>query len=501
MDQEKRQRTAKDNTKIGAVIILVISAIVFIPFGGMEVIEAFLKKNDSPVYGKYNGKEIRYEKGSLFTKNTEEYTERLKSYGYQIDDQAYYSILNSTFAQTVQEMAFTEALKKAGYTVPEEAANRILINYYRDEKGNYSPKIYNNTDKATKNSLRENVENRLLVSRYTDDLLGSTFTKENNLYGIKTNSKETAFINEMGKEMHAFSYVTFNTANFPKEEAAKWAADNTDKFLKYDLSAITLDDEAEAKTVLKQINSNEITFEDAASEKSQKYYTDDDGKVTRSYRYQLEINIANKEDAEKVMNLSIGSLSDVVATTRGFTIFRCNAAASQPDIANDETLDVILTYIKSNEHGYIEEYYTNIANDFIANATMTSFEEAGEEFGVTPVETSAFPINYDTTSLFSGIPTTFKDITPLAKNDSAFQKLFALKLNETSSPIVLGTNVMVFKCVSIIENDQLPSSETVASSLNDLNENCLMNTLMSSDKVVNNVFTAYLNQFTKYGKE
>ena len=69
MDQENKiteQKTKKDSSKIGAVIILVISALVFLPFGASAVFQSIFNKQKVSSYGSYNGKNITYEPGTKF---------------------------------------------------------------------------------------------------------------------------------------------------------------------------------------------------------------------------------------------------------------------------------------------------------------------------------------------------------------------------------------------------------------------------------------------------
>ena len=481
---EKNVKSKNDHTKIGAVIILIISAIVFIPFGGYEVFNAIFRNNKGLLFGKYDGKKITYEPGTLFYNITTNSANRMKAMGYDVND---YYIFMQAFEETVKDMAYLEKVEKSGYSVPEEAVNRQLINYYLDENGNYSARIYNQTDKATRDSYHDGVQKSLAYSRYEDDVLGGS----SGLYGLTVSSKEIPFINNMSRDQHAFSLVTFNTENFPKEEAADWATDNMDKFTKYDLSAISVDSADDANAILKQLTANEITFEDAVSEKSQNYYTDNEGKLSRPYRYQLEIAINNKDDVAEVTSLAQGAYSKVIDTARGYTIYRCNAAPTPANLQDDETLDVILTYIKTNEHGYIEDYYINIANDFISQATKSDFASAGAAFGVTPVETMAFPINYGNSSLYSTIPASVTELNTLATNADILQKIFSLKKGEIAAPVVLGTNVAVFKCTSIITDDTAADESTMTSRLASLNRATLTQTLMTSNKVENDVWTAY----------
>lgn len=500
----KTEKTAKDHTKIGAVIILVISAIVFIPFGGYEVISALFGKRDVPVFGSYKGKKITYEKGAVFTNVTENLAERYKAYGMNVDATSSYYLFTEAFAETVKNMAYVDEVTRSGYSVPDEAVNRMLVNYFTDESGNYSPKLYNMTDKATRKSLREGVVKSLEYNRFRDDLLGSSSLsmKDSPLYGIKASSKEEAFLTDMGKEKHSFEYVAFNTEDFPGEEAVKWAKldNNKDKFVKYDMSAVTMESESDAKALLKQLNSNEITFEDAVSEKSEKYYTDDDGKLSRSYRYLLEISIPDSENLEKVTSLQTGALSDVIPTSRGYSIFRKDGADKAADLSDSETVSVIIGYIKTNEHGYIEDYYTNIAKDFTAQASMSSFEEAAGNFSVEVKEAEAFPLNYGSSSLYDSVPASSTDLANLKTNEDALQKAFALKNGESSVPVVLGSNVIVFRCTGITRDSSGSDSESLASKLENVNYYCAEETLMKSPNVDNKVWDAYFKNFTESGR-
>lgn len=499
MAQEKT-KTKKDNTKIGAVIILVISAIVFIPFGGYEVMNAFFGKNKAPVFGKYDGKEIKYEPGTTFTRATQNLADRYKSMGYEVSSEAYYYIFTQAFEETVKDMAYLKAVEKSSYSVPAEAVNRRLITYYTDETGKYSQRLYNQTDKATRDAVTQGVELTLAYTRYTDDLLGSSLSvKGEDLYGAKTSSKELNFISDMGRKSHSFRIVSFDTEKFPAEEAAKWASSNMEKFVKYNLSAITVDTQSEADSILKQLNASEITFEDAVSEKSQQYYTDADGKLSRPYHYQLEIAIENKDDVSKVTSLAKDQLSPVVKTVRGFSIYRSNGASTPADFKDEETLNVAMTYIKANEHGYIEEYYTNIANNFIAQAAKTSFDEACEKFDVSYSDTTPFPINYGSSSMYSAAPSNINILNNLSTNEDVLKKVFSLKENETSAPVLLGSTISVFKCIGIMNDDTDTDKDILKRRVASANDSAVTNALMTSDKVENNVWSAYFENFSNFG--
>ena len=286
MNQENVIKPKKQHTKIGAVIVLIISAAVFLPVGGAVVFQAIFNTNKAPVFGSFDGKKIKYEPGSDFMQAAANLADMYQQYGYNLTyelsnqptDMSYYRIFTTAFAQTVMNSAFSKEVEYSGYKVPAAAIDRAILPAFTDENGKFSKKLYNQISDADLNTMRLNSEKNLVYSRYVDDLFGTGATEFNGkpLYGLKSVAAEESFISSLGEEKHSFNMVTFDTGDYPKEEAVKFGKENSDKFIKYSLSAITAETESEAKAILKQIQNTEITFEDAVSEKSQKYYTGSD---------------------------------------------------------------------------------------------------------------------------------------------------------------------------------------------------------------------------------
>ena len=263
MDQENKiteQKTKKDSSKIGAVIILVISALVFLPFGASAVFQSIFNKQKVSSYGSYNGKNITYEPGTKFFITVSNLAQSYQAGGYKVDENSYYRIMREAFYQTVINMAFTDSVKKSGYIVPKEAVNRAVIERFTDPStGKFSQKAYNQTSAVDLEKLRKDIEESLVYRRYFYDLFGTDNEVSFNgtaLYGLKRSGAEKKFLASMGAEKHSFDAVAFSTENFPKEEAVKFGKENAEKFIKYDLSVITVDDEQEAKVLLKYINGN-----------------------------------------------------------------------------------------------------------------------------------------------------------------------------------------------------------------------------------------------------
>ncbi|HAK68134.1 MAG TPA: hypothetical protein DCM57_00555 [Treponema sp.] len=527
-EEEKKVKSGrKDGAKIGAVIILVISAAVFIPVGGSAVFESIFNKNKPSVFGTYKGRKIEYKAGTEFATAASNLARQYEAYGLDTNQYAS-SILNSAFENTIKNMFYEDAVKSSGYAVPKEAVNRMILPYFYDESGKYSPKRYNETDESTKTELRTAAEKELVYSRYTDDLFGNDDGSSSRLYGVKSSSKEQAFVAQMGAEKHSFKLAAFSTSTLPSEETVKYGKANSDLFQSYNLSAVTLSSEEDAKALLKQIQNNEITFEDAVAEKSEKFYTDSLGKLSSPYFYQLKLTIPAEEDLNKVTGLANGQLSDVITTERGFSIFRCDGASSAANFNDQATIDTVLAYIQTREVSYIENYYTAKAKDFISDAATTSpatydtsvgesgqkldpanpadarkiaaggenivvydgFDQACTKYGVTKVDVPAFPVNYGNSQFMDTVPSEASALSSLSRNADAFKTMFSLKENQTSEPFVLGSNVIVVKCTGITTEDAA-EIENYATQAGYYDQDSAGNAILKSPDVTNSFWTAY----------
>ncbi|MBQ0039445.1 MAG: SurA N-terminal domain-containing protein [Treponema sp.] len=488
----------KEGSKVGAVIILIISAVVFLPFGASAIFESFFRNRQVNTFGSYDGQKITYEPGSKFYNAASNIAQSYKNAGYDVNDQTYYYILSSAFRQTVLDMAFSGAVKKSGYKVPQDAINRAILPAFTDETGKFSERMYNQASQSDIEGLTRNAEGGLLYSRYINDLFGTsgaTSTEKTKLYGVKYSTAEKQFIAKMGEEKHSFDTAVFNTEDYPESEAVAYGKNNADKFTKYSLSLITVDEESEAKAILKQISANEITFEDAASEKSQNYYSSSDGKMTGGYAYQIENVIDNLDDMPKITELGVDTYSDVIKTKRGYSIFKSTAAKEAADFSNEETAKVALSYVKANEKSVVEDYFTKVAADFTSDAAITSFDSACAKFNVKKSELAAFPINYGNSSLFEK-GTDAEDFSSLSGNASVYKTMFALKMDEISAPIVLGNKIIVAKCVGIQYDDVEDKVDGVAENAYQADQTSMQSTLMASDKVEDNFFPTYLEMMS-----
>ncbi|MBP5697412.1 MAG: peptidylprolyl isomerase [Treponema sp.] len=489
------KKAKKDGAKIGAVIILVISAIVFIPTGGSMIFEALAHAGKTPVFGSYKGQKIEYKAGTEFADRVSYMAELYKAYGQDLNQNTYYSIFTGAFEGTLRSMVYSAAVKKANWSASKDAVNRAILPRFYDENGKYSEKLYNQTDDATKADLRKTAATNLAFMRYNDDVMGSdTKVSGNPMYGLKTSSKEKSFIAAMDSTKRSFELAAFSTNDFPKEEAAKYGKANPDKFKKLDMSAITLEGEDEAKSLLKQIKNNEVTFEDAISEKSTKYYTDKDGKLSVPYYYGLLNVIQSAEDAEKTAALAKGTISDPVQTKSGWTIFRTDSEPKTADFNDEATVTIVLDYLKSSEKGYIENFYAERAKAFISEAKLSSFDDACEKFSITKADVAAFPVNYGNSPFYNATPSDVSELAGLSTNESVLEKMFKLKKDEMSEPFVLASNVIVARCTGI-QKDPPAELANFDANVSQTDQSSSQTNLKRFDGVVDSFMETYFKYF------
>lgn len=484
---------------IGSILILILAAVSFI------FIPAMVQGSGTelPPFGRFNKKPIEYKTGSYFASMVQYYSEQMKNNGSQLDESAYFSIFNTAFSSTVLNMAFTQAVEASGYIVPDAAIDRSMLPYFYDSNGVYSPKIFRDTPDTDKIELRNQIANGLVYQRYYDDSFGSQSEAlgDSPLYGIKTASAETPFLQRMGERQRSFEYAAFKTADYPRTEAAAWGMQNPDLFTKYDMSVVSVSDENTAKKLLKQLQNNELVFEDAVAEYSRNYYSSTDGKVVNSYRYQLKSIMKDEQSLNELTGLEPGAISGVIPTVNGFSIFKLNAPAVDADFTDSAMIETVYSYMNSYEAGVIERYYVDTAKDFAAVATRSGFDAACAQYGLTKGALDAFPLNYNDNPLLKTMSAADTALAGASLNDNFLKTAFSMQKDEISSPIVVNKNVIVLK---MTEEITVPAEQNSTVSIlypyyiTQFDQSSVQSAIMSSDKLQNDFIQVYFNNFMKY---
>ncbi len=488
----------KKNTvyTLGSLIILLICAFCFVVLPAVEGRTSRQQGDDIPVFGKYDGKEIKYEQGSEFANFVSQYGQMYQMYGQQLDQTSYYQIFNQSFTSTVMNYAYTDAVKKSGYVVPKTAISREIVPYFSDENGNYSSKLYKQASDDIKQQLHKSAENSLMADRFSGDNFSSTTEKVglNPLFGLKNSNAEKKFIAGMNKEQRSFKMAAFSKNDYPLEEKINFANQNKDLFNKYDMTVITVEDKSTAETVAKRIANNEITFEDAISEYSDKNYTSSEGKLTNSYQYQISNILQNKEDLAGIIDLSAGATSDIVQTVIGYSIFKNNAAVTKPDFNAEDTQRIVSSYMAVFEATRIEDYFSAKAKDFIKEAKTADFTASAEKYGAKASDIAQFPLNYGNVSVLNTLSTSEEGMSNAEKNENFLKTAFALKLNEFSEPMVLNNNIVVLQYTAAGSSDD---DDVNVSLLVSYDQSSATEAVMKSDKLENNFLSVYFDNYMR----
>lgn len=485
---------------IGSVIILFLSVICFVVFGvGTEIISAISGAGNPTVFGKYDGKKIELVPGSDFAQAVQNYSDYFQRQGQTLDDNAYFYIYNYAFNAAVMSTAYKSEVAKSGYKPSEKAISRVILPYFSKD-GKYDPVLYASYPESDKAALRNDIAKQLSYSRFAEDVFGSdSKVGGNSLFGTKKSSKEAAFLKDFAAAKKTFIIASFDKTSYPDSEIMAYAKENADNFNSYSLLIVTVKEEAQAKKLQKQITGNELTFEDAVKEYSEKYFGNGDGVIENKYEYQVKGIFDKSEDIAKVDGLKKDEVSEVIKTNEGYSIFKATEEKTTANLADETTFNAVKDYIKVNESGRIEEYFTAKANDFAKAAEGVDFVKTARTMGVKVSSTVKFPLNYGDLSIADKLPSEDEPALANASSNEFFlEKAFALKANEISEPVVNGNYILVVKNIAA-ENDEVSSeaSEALQNELSEYDQTSAQSVILNSKKVENNVTTVYFNNYLK----
>ena len=128
--------------------------------------------------------------------------------------------------------------------------------------------------------------------------------------------------------------------------------------------------------------------------------------------------------------MEIDSLSEVIKTGTGYTIYKCTAVSEPTNMKISDTIKEVLSYMKTNEMGRIEDYFKSEAEDFIATAKASSFDKACSKFDLQKETVSDYVLNYMNTSLIRTANTSVSQIASAYQNENFLKTLFNLSTNE-----------------------------------------------------------------------
>ena len=446
----------KNTLAIGSIIILVFSVItfVFIPAAGGQA-----GSNAKTMLGKWKNKRLDYTADGLFLREYRQLRSSAEMRGYlRSDNKAQQEfmerqIMRTAFNASMIQLAAQEEALNAGFYLPNKNINRALISFYTDSTGAYSEKLYNETSEQQRLAYRRQVIDYLTAQRYIEDNFGTY----DNIFGLKTSSAETAFVQKMAEKERIFNYVVFEESQFPQEKIREYGEEHADLFAEHNLLMLTFTSQEDANKTAQALEKGEITFEDAVITNSTKVGTDSNGKLLSPYRTTVNRTFPESKDLDTVLKLGVDEVSPVVKTSYGYAIVKCTAPVTAADFTLTETQDRVFSYMKSNERGIIEDYLEQKAKTFAEAAKIGGFAHEASVNDLVVQTSNPITLNYGNAAILPQISAQSDSFFAAGiRNENFYKKAFALKTAEISEPILLGSNVLVLQ----LEEEKTGSEET-----------------------------------------
>jgi hypothetical protein len=438
------------------VLVLVIVAFVLLPMDAAPWGSGGLS-SDQLVFGSYDGIPVELTPDSFFAKMRQSYIEYYaNSFGWR-GEGAERQATQQAFQSALIRTAIFQAAKKAHYAPPKALVDKKVAALPKyQENGVFSGLRYRQESSARHLETIKEVRDDMIIQRYQDDMAG-TFTGAEDanpdvssegkfIPAIKIASKEADFIASMAKNARLFSLIAFPYTDYPNSEIAAYIEKNPDIFKTTHLSQITLtSSEADANTVLASITSGASNFEDAAKAQSKDSFADSGGDAGERMAYQLDSLIPSEQDRSAVINLAAGSVSAVIKTSSGWTIFRAESAAKPADTSDSASLADIRSHLIESERGVIEDWLIAKAQSFAEDADAGGLGAALRKHNVSAADFGPIPINYGDNPLFETLSNSNSVSSPelrtAAQNENFWRTAFSLAAGKISAPFVIDASM------------------------------------------------------------
>lgn len=449
-DEEQKPHRSPRNTAlyIGSVIILVIVVVTFI--GGPAVGSAVGGSN-RVVFGEYDGTDIEFVPGNYFARQYEILAEQARdSADAESFELQLRSIWRQAFNRTVFHTAVMAEAARTGMTVSEARIDREVAQSPRfQENGRFSPEAYQRASSTEKFQLRNYLRQTIIYDQFVTDKISN----------LRHSEAELEFFKDMNSPERQFRLATFAFSDYPEEEVVAYGRENSFRFQSMELSSITITtSEQDAESILRQYRDRTASFEDLARAHSRDMFAEDGGHMGEVYYYELERDFEDPDVLSEIFALRPGEVTDVLETAFGWAIYRADDTAVQPDFTTEEMIETVRNYLNSFERGRVEDYMRERAGEFAAEARQTGFDQASEQFGVQPILTAFFPINYGNAPFFGAVETEDgNQISNAAFRDSFFEEGFALDAEEVSDPVALRDYIAVLTLVE----ERTPDEESL----------------------------------------
>ena len=434
-----RRFKANPGVFIGTVIVLILVIVSFVLVPAL-VPESVGGGGDF-TFGYYDKAPISWAAGNYFAQS---YEQIVRYYRDSIDlndvNIAYY-VWQEAFQRAAVHVAILQQMKKSNYTVPEKTVDKQVAQLPQFQiNGRFSPALYQQTPDSNRLVLWRQVQDELARALYFEDL-----------FSLSVPSAESAFFGKMASNMKKFDTVSFLVDDFPNLEYLAYAEENADLFRTIHLSRVSINSsEREAKKILQSIKDETLTFEDAAKAQLQDSYADRGGDMGIRYAYDLEIEIPEESDREKVFALRKGELSELFRINDKWVFFRVEDELSAANFHDNAVMERVRFYMRNYQRGRMENWAISQARDFMAEAQASGFDNAARRRGKEKYSFGPLPINFGNVDLFPSLEQfsleslSRQELLDLSRNSVFWKTAFSTPLNSMSEPLVQGNKVHVF---------------------------------------------------------
>lgn len=427
---------------VGTIVFLVIVIVAFVFFPTSAGVGG---ASGALTFGTYGGKPIAYTQGSYMVNEVQALSEAnpatdTSDFASQLRN---YQIYRAAFESSVIHEGILDAVAKAGIVVPDEVIDSAMAQLPQfQENGAFSPKLYRATSSSQKLTLRNQIRDQYLTQSYT-----------NALYSVRPSSKESAFVAAMAKETRTIEYAVFPLSAYPDSEVVAWASANANLFRRLKLSRITMAKQADLVDLTKKISGG-LAFADAAKKSSTDSWASQGGDLGQRFFHELQGDLADKADADKVAALAKGAISAPLKTSSGaWAIFKLEDDVSSPVFTDPTVLADARNWMLQAERGKIEDWSIARAKTFAA-LPAAEFDANGKKEGIVVKTAGPFALDYgnltvniygQNSPLFTQIPSGATELSAASTSDNFFLAAFGLAPGAVSEPLVLGDNVIVLK--------------------------------------------------------
>lgn len=475
---------------IFTVIILVIIVVTFLG----SPVAGGLAGGVLITFGKYANIPIEFYPGNYLSEQKDMLAQQLDRGENQNFELQMYQVWRGAFDRTIIHTALLWLAEKNSIKVSNNKIDTIIVgsNSPYSVNGEFSFERYNETPRGERSNYR----------KYMEESLTKEVILKNYLSGIKVSKNETEFVAEMGKSEISLDIAYISFDSYPDSEVTAFVEKNKNLFRSMEASRITItSNKNDADKIYEIVNANPNTFSDTAKNQSKDSYAESGGDMGDIFVYNINMELKNPDDVDKIFSLEANAVSPVIETNSGWAIYKSTTPAKDIDLADSISMDTAKRYMLTYESGTVEDYFMQKASTIKADTfTRDAF---AEDFSI--YKTSSFPINFAETSLFSRL---FKSISfddtsvpqqlkMLNYNEDFLINAFSLKEKGITSPIVLSNSIIICSLVEKTENNSF--QETLDSYypyiLQQVNDQSLASYILDSDKLIDNFDSVFEKEF------